>query len=76
MLFVGREGVAIGMITVADPIKPNAAEAVRALRGLGVDSIMITGDAERTARAVAGAIDIGDLRAGVLPCLLYTSRCV
>ena len=67
VLFVGREGVAIGMITVADPIKPNAAEAVRALRGLGVDSIMITGDAERTARAVAGAIDIGDLRAGVLP---------
>lgn len=67
VLFVARAGAVIGLITVADPVKPNAAQAIAGLSALGVGSVMITGDAERTARAVAGLIGITDLRAGVLP---------
>ena len=67
VLFVGREGKAIGMITVADPIKPSAQAAVAALQAAGVEVAMITGDAEATARAVAGALGITDVHAGVLP---------
>ncbi len=66
-LFVARGGVVIGLITVADPIKPTAAQAIAGLAALGVGAVMITGDAERTARSVAGVIGITDLRAGVLP---------
>ncbi|MDB5659421.1 MAG: heavy metal translocating P-type ATPase, partial [Cypionkella sp.] len=67
VLFVGQEGRAIGMITVADPIKPSAAAAVAALMAAGVKVAMITGDAEATARAVAGALGIRQVHAGVLP---------
>lgn len=67
VLFVGREGRAIGMITVADPIKPSAVAAVQALQGLGIEVTMISGDAEATARAVAAALGIRDVHAGVLP---------
>ena len=67
VLFVGREGVAIGLITVADPIKPSAAAAVKALQAAGVRAAMITGDAEATAVAVAAALGIAEVHAGVLP---------
>ena len=67
VLFVGRLGHVIGLITVADPVKPTAAQAITGLAALGVGAVMITGDAERTARAVAGVIGLTDLRAGVLP---------
>ncbi|GLS87601.1 copper-translocating P-type ATPase [Cypionkella aquatica] len=67
VLFVGRGDVAIGLITVADPIKPQAAAAVMALRSAGVDVAMITGDAEATAQAVARALGITKVHAGVLP---------
>lgn len=67
VLFVGREGKAIGMITVADPIKPSAQAAVAALQAAGVQVAMITGDADATARAVAGVLGITEVHAGVLP---------
>ncbi|MDZ4312791.1 MAG: heavy metal translocating P-type ATPase [Cypionkella sp.] len=67
VLFVGRDGTAIGMITVADPIKPQSAAAVAALRAAGVQVAMITGDAEATARAVAAVLGITEVHAGVLP---------
>ncbi|WP_054009113.1 heavy metal translocating P-type ATPase [Cypionkella psychrotolerans] len=67
VLFVGRDGTAIGMITVADPIKPSAQAAVAALQAAGVQVAMITGDAEATARAVAGVLGITEVHAGVLP---------
>ncbi|MES2434738.1 MAG: heavy metal translocating P-type ATPase [Pseudomonadota bacterium] len=67
VLFVGREGCAIGMITVADPIKPSAQAAVAALQAAGVEVAMITGDAEATARAVAAMLGIAEVHAGVLP---------
>ena len=67
VLFVGRDGKAIGMITVADPIKPSAQAAVAALQAAGVRVAMITGDAAATARAVAGVLGITEVHAGVLP---------
>ena len=67
VLYVGREAVVIGMITVADPIRPEAAAAVKALADMGIAAVMITGDAEATAQAVAAEIGIADVRAGILP---------
>jgi Cu+-exporting ATPase len=55
------------IIAVADPIKPTSAEAVRELRKLGLEIVMITGDQERTAQAIARAAGIERVFAGVLP---------
>jgi P-type Cu+ transporter len=56
-----------GLIALADPIKPSAREALRASRAAGLHVVMLTGDHETTARAVAEQLDIQDVRAGVLP---------
>jgi Cu+-exporting ATPase len=56
-----------GIVAVSDPIKPSAAEAVRRLHGMGLRIIMLTGDAEATARSVAGQLGIDEFRAGVKP---------
>jgi Cu+-exporting ATPase len=62
------EGNAItGIIAVADTLKENSAEAVRKLKGLGVETIMLTGDNERTANAIAQQVGIGRVIANVLP---------
>jgi len=55
------------MISVADPIKPTAAAAIAALRAVGIEAVMITGDAQATAQAVAAELAINEVRAGVLP---------
>ena len=62
-------GELLGVVADADTVKPSAAEAVSQLRERGVDVMMITGDNERTARAVAErvGIDPENVRAGVLP---------
>jgi Cu2+-exporting ATPase len=52
---------------IADPLKPGAADAVRALRDMGIEVYMLTGDNERTAAAVAAQLGIEHFRAGVLP---------
>ena len=72
-MLVGRrrdgEGRVVGVVADADTVKPTAGEAVRALRERGVDVMLLTGDNERTARAVAEqvGIDPDNVRAGVLP---------
>jgi len=62
-------GELLGVVADADTVKPSAAEAVSQLRERGVEVMMITGDNERTARAVAErvGIDPENVRAGVLP---------
>ncbi|WP_129113660.1 heavy metal translocating P-type ATPase [Halegenticoccus tardaugens] len=64
-----NEGELAGVVANADTVKENAARAVAALQERGVDVLMITGDNERTARAVAERVGIGpeDVRAEVLP---------
>ena len=60
----GRHG---GALVVADTLKPTSAEAVDRLRGLGLHPVLLTGDNERSARAVAAQLGIDDVVAGVLP---------
>ena len=59
--------VLLGAIAVADPIRPTAAAALRRLHALGIAIVLLTGDNQRTAAAVAAALGIADLRAEVLP---------
>jgi P-type Cu+ transporter len=56
-----------GVLVVADTVKPTSAEAVVRLRGLGLRPVLLTGDNERTARAVAAEVGIDDVVAGVSP---------
>jgi cation-transporting P-type ATPase A/B/Cu+-exporting ATPase len=56
-----------GALAVTDTVKPSAAPAVAALRGLGLRPILLTGDNEATARAVAAAIGVDEVIAGTLP---------
>ncbi len=64
---VGWDGEARGLLVVADSVKPTSAEAVTSLRGLGLDPVLLTGDNERAARAVAAQVGIDQVIAEVLP---------
>ncbi|MBI2618940.1 MAG: copper-translocating P-type ATPase [Ignavibacteriales bacterium] len=66
-VLVALNGVLSGVFGVADPRKSTSQEAVRLLQELGMTVVMITGDNERTARAVASAVGIDRVLAGVLP---------
>ena len=66
-LFFAEDGKLIGIIAVADRIKPDSAEAIRQLKNLGLHVVMLTGDNERTARAIGKAAGVDDVVAGVLP---------
>jgi len=61
------DGRPAGVVVVADRIKPSSADAVRELEALGLTPVLVTGDDERTARAVATATGITRVEAGVLP---------
>lgn len=67
VMFVALGNRAAGLIAVADPIKKSTPEAVRELQKLGLKIIMLTGDNERTARAVAKKLGIDQVEAGVAP---------
>ena len=68
-VFAGWDGQVRGVLVVADTIKPTSARAVARLRGMGLRPVLLTGDNERAARFVAGAVGIGagEVIAGVLP---------
>ncbi len=65
--FVAVQGAARGVIGVSDTIKPGAADAVRAIKSLGVDVVMLTGDNENAALNIARQAGIDEVIAGVLP---------
>jgi len=67
VVFAGWDGQVRGVLIVADTIKPTSAEAIRTLRGMGLRPMLLTGDNERAARAVADAVGIDEVIAGVLP---------
>ncbi len=64
---VGWDGVARGVIEVADTVKPTSTQAVAELRGLGLSPVLLTGDNPRAARAIADEVGIDEVIAGVLP---------
>jgi P-type Cu+ transporter len=64
---VARDGRAVGVLGLADEPEADSAEAVARLRRMGLQVVMLTGDNERTARAVARQVGIEEVRAGVLP---------
>ena len=66
-LVFARSGKPLGIVAVADTPKPDAADALQALRALGLKVVLLTGDNEKTARAVASSLGIDDIVAGVLP---------
>jgi len=67
VMYLGVDGQLAALLGVADPIKPTTADAVNALRSEGLQLVMLTGDNETTARAVASRLGISDVRAEVLP---------
>ena len=66
-IFVGIDARAAGIVSVSDPIKESTPAAIEQLHTLGIKIIMLTGDNERTARAVAGKLGIDEVEAGVEP---------
>ena len=66
-VLVAVDGVYQGYLLIADTIKTGAENAVRALRDSGIETVMLTGDAEESAKAVAGAVGIREVHAGLLP---------
>ena len=66
-VLIGWDGTVHGAVAVADTVKPSAAAAVAELRGLGLHPILLTGDNEATARAVAATTGIDEVIAGALP---------
>ena len=66
-LFFSRDGVLLGIIAVADVIKDDSAQAVKEMRNMGIHVVMLTGDNERTARAIGKQIGVDEVIAGVLP---------
>jgi Cu+-exporting ATPase len=66
-VLAGWDGRARGVLAVADAVKPTAAEAVAALHEMGLRTVLLTGDNQRTAEAVAGEVGIDTVLAEVLP---------
>jgi Cu+-exporting ATPase len=67
VIFVAVDARPAGLLTIADPIKPGAREAIEALRRDGVKVVMLTGDSRITAAAVGRALGIDEIEAEVLP---------
>jgi P-type Cu+ transporter len=66
-VFASVDGVLAGLVAVADRIRPTSREAIRRLRRMGIEVVMLTGDTRRTAEAVAREAGVERVVAGVLP---------
>ena len=67
VVYLAIDGQAAGLIAIADPVKPTTADALKALAADGVRVVMLTGDNETTALAVARRLGIAEVEAEVLP---------
>ncbi|MBS5872882.1 MAG: heavy metal translocating P-type ATPase [Clostridiales bacterium] len=66
-LYFALDGRLLGIVAVADVVKPDSAEAIRMLQHMGVQTVMLTGDNRRTAEAIAGQVGMDAVVADVLP---------
>ncbi len=66
-LYFAKDGALLGIIAVADVIKADSPQAVRELQNMGIRVVMLTGDNERTARAIGAQAGVDEVIAGVLP---------
>ncbi|MBR1764587.1 MAG: heavy metal translocating P-type ATPase [Ruminococcus sp.] len=66
-LFFAGGGSLLGIIAVADTVKEDSSEAIAQLKGMGLRTVMLTGDNERTANAIGGRVGVDKVIAGVLP---------
>ena len=66
-LLFAEDGAVLGIIAVADTIKDDSRQAVKELQGMGLDVVMLTGDNERTAKAIGRQAGVDRVIAGVLP---------
>ena len=66
-LLFAKDGSILGMIAVADTIKEDSARAIEELKGMGIRTVMLTGDNEKTAKAIGRAAGFDEVIAGVLP---------
>lgn len=66
-LFFAKDETLLGLIAVADVIKPDSPQAIAALRRMKIHTVMLTGDNERTARAIGDKVGVDEIVAGVLP---------
>jgi Cu+-exporting ATPase len=67
VMFIAVDGEVAGLIAVRDPIKADAVEALKALKAEGLRLVMLTGDNEATAKAVAAQLPLDEVRAGLSP---------
>lgn len=67
VLYIAADQKLLGMIAVADPVKKTSAEAIREMEQMGLDVVMLTGDHEKTARAIQKQLGINRVIAQVLP---------
>ena len=67
VMFLGLDSQVIGIIALADTLKPNAKEALEEIHKMGIEAVMLTGDNQRTAEAIAQEVGIDRVLAEVLP---------
>lgn len=67
VVFLGNEERLLGVIAVADKLRAEAVEAIKALKGLGLKVVMLTGDNERTAKAIASQAGVDEYLAQLMP---------
>jgi Cu+-exporting ATPase len=67
VIFVGMDGHAAGLLAISDPIKSTTPQAIHQLHRLGLKIIMLTGDNETTARAIAHNLSLDEVQAGATP---------